>query len=144
MKKKKALLANLGILLVILAMLTVSCRTELTPRSDTPVNPFTVVWNPGENYVVTFNGNSTGHDAGETSDFMLKLDNNSAESWYGRYIVQLLDTDLIVMEIADDTFSVPAGLEREIVIRDSLIPETDKHRFKTKHQKDGWCRLSII
>jgi hypothetical protein len=75
-----------------------------------------VVWGPGKDYVVTFTGNSIRHDAGESSEFILKLDNNSSNIWHGRYIIQLLDTDEIVMDIADETFSVPAGIEKEMVV----------------------------
>jgi len=102
--------------LVALVMLAGGCKSEPSPQPEIAPDPFTVVWGPERDHVVTFSGNSAGHVAGRTSEFNLRLDNNSFESWKGEYIVQLLDSDGIVMEIARDTFEVPAGLEPEIVI----------------------------
>lgn len=112
-------MAAIGSLLLIfftLMFLVGGCSLEQSPQPDTPHNPFTAVWGPGKDHVVTFTGNSIGHEAGRSSEFTLKLDNNSANIWNGRYIVQLLDTDKIVMTIADETFSVPAGIEKEMVV----------------------------
>jgi len=94
----------------------IGCSQEPSRQTDTPHNPFTVVWNPGRDHVVTFTGDSTGHDAGGSSEFILKFDNNSSSTWNGRYLVQLLETDKIAMDIADEVFSIPAGIEKEMVV----------------------------
>jgi hypothetical protein len=95
---------------------TIGCSLEPFSQPDKPHNPFTVVWGPGNERVVTFTGNSIGHETGVSTEFFLKLDNNSSSVWHGRYIVQLLDSDEIVMDLADETFSVPAGMEEMIVV----------------------------
>jgi hypothetical protein len=115
----KGFAATSSLILIIISTLMLGatgCSPEPSPQPDTPHNPFTVVWGQGKDHVVTFTGNSIGHEAGKLSEFTLKLDNNSSSTWHGRYIVQLLDTEKIVMDIADDTFSVTAGIEKEIVI----------------------------
>jgi hypothetical protein len=114
----KGFAATSALVLIIFTLMlgVVGCNTEPSPQTNTPHNPFTVVWGPGKDHVVTFTGDSIGHDVGEPSEFTLKLDNNSSNTWQGRYIVQLLDADSIVTDIADETFSVPAGIEKEIVV----------------------------
>jgi len=109
---------RLMVLFSLIALVTVagSCKSEPSPQPEIAPDPFTVVWGPGREYMITFSGNSAGHVAGEKSEFKLKLDSNSSKPWQGEYIVQLLDRHGIVMEIARDTFEVPAGLETEIVI----------------------------
>jgi hypothetical protein len=115
----RGFIATSSLALIIISNLmlgVIGCSPEPSPQTNTPHNPFTVVWGPGKDHVVTFTGNSIGYDAGESSEFILKLNNNSSIRWHGRYIVQLLDTDEIVMEIANETFSVPAGIEKEMVV----------------------------
>jgi hypothetical protein len=104
------------IVLTALFLGTIGCRPEPSTQPDEPQNPFTVVWGPGNDRVVTFTGNSIGHETGVSTEFFLKLENNSSNVWNGRYIVQLLDSDEIVTDLADETFSVPAGMEEKIVV----------------------------
>jgi hypothetical protein len=115
----KGFAATISLVLIIISALmlgVIGCSQEPSPQPGTPHNAFTVVWGPGRDHVVTFTGKSIGHDVGEPSEFTLKLDNNSLNTWQGRYIVQLLGTDSIVTDIADETFSVPVGIEKEIVV----------------------------
>jgi hypothetical protein len=116
--RKRIILTSLISLfsIVVLVLANSGCQQEPDSQSEISPDPFTVVWGPGKEYVVTFIGDSAGHAAGEISEFTLKLNNNSSESWQGEYIIQLLGPDEIVMEIARDTFEVPAGLGPEIVI----------------------------
>jgi hypothetical protein len=109
--------ARLVILMLFITLLVVitGCDSEVS-QQEVPNNPFTAVWGPGKDHVVTFSGNSIGHAPGGTSDFTLTLDNNSLDKWQGRYIVQLLDTVEIVLDIADEAFSVPAGIEKKIAV----------------------------
>lgn len=79
---------------------------------EIPPDPFTSVRGLGEKQVVTFSGDSAGHDAGVRSEFMLELDNRVAdERWQGEYCVLLLDRDRVVMEIAHHQFDIPAGVK---------------------------------
>ena len=116
---RKSLTAVSSVVLIFitgLILVAIGCNSEPSLQPNVPHNPFTVVWGPGEDHVVTFSGNSTGHAAGEMSEFNLKLDNNSSTTWHGRYIIQLLDTDEIMMDIAEETFSVAASIEAEKVV----------------------------
>jgi hypothetical protein len=86
-------------------------------NTQIPPDPFSVVWGPDTEHVVTFSGNSAGHFAGETSEFTLKLSNKSWDDpWIGSYCVALLDTDGIIKEITHERFEVPSGLEVENTI----------------------------
>jgi len=117
--KKRTLFSGLIALLLIsiMAIAAAGCQPETTAQEREPApDPFTVVWGPGKDRVITFSGVSAGHAAGEQSEFTLKLNNQSNEPWQGEYIVQLLDRDSIVMDIARDTFNIPSGLEPEISI----------------------------
>ena len=114
--KKRTVLASLIALLsmVVLVLGVGGCQQEPAAQPEISPDPFTVVWGSGKEHVVTFSGDSAGHIAGKESQFTLKLDNNSSAPWQGEYIVQLLDRDAIVMEIAGGTFNVPAGLGEQI------------------------------
>ena len=116
--KKRTVLTSLVTLAVggSLALGAVGCQPKQISQPQIAPDPFTAVWEPGDEHYVTFSGNSAGHLAGEESGFTLKLDNNSFEPWKVEYLVQLLDTDSIVMEIAHDTTNVPSGLESQIDI----------------------------
>jgi hypothetical protein len=113
------------VLISSLVLGAIGCSPEPSPQSTTPHNPFTVVWGPGKDHAVTFTGNSIGHGAGESSEFILKLDNNSSSTWSGRYIVQLLETDKIAMDIANEAFSVPAGIEKEMIVTTEFTDNLD-------------------
>ncbi len=115
---KKNVLTSLITMVVssALVLTAVGCQTEPVSEPETAPDPFTSVWGPGGEYVVTFSGDSAGHLAGEESEFVLKLDNNSSESWQVEYYIHLLDTDKIVMEIDHDTVNVLSGLEPQIDI----------------------------
>jgi hypothetical protein len=117
MKTRIILTIFLSLFTTIILILTISgCQQKSDPQSEIPPDPFVVVWGPGNEYVVTFIGDSAGHTAGEISEFTLKLDNNSSYSWQGEYFIDLLGNDKIVMEITHDTFEVPARIELEIVV----------------------------
>ena len=103
--------------IVLLFVMTTSCKTNAPAQREVAPDPFTVVWGAGKDHVVTFSGDSAGHVAGEISEFTLNLDNNSLELWHGEYIVQLLDSEGIVMEIGSDTFEVRSGMKTEIDIK---------------------------
>ena len=105
-------------LLAVSALITIftGCGTQSPGQVETSQDPFTVVWGPGREQVVTFSGNSAGHVAGEASEFNLEIDNNSEEPWQGEYLVQLLDTESIVLEIDHGTFDVAPGAESDIDI----------------------------
>jgi len=115
-KNKHTVLLGLITLLVLPVLLVVGCAPAPAPEPETAPDPFTVVWGPDKEQVVTLTGDSAGHVAGKTSEFTLLLGNISSETWGGEYIVQLLDSDGIVMEIARKTFNVPAGLETQVEI----------------------------
>ena len=106
-------------------MTITGCSIETASPTDAPHNPFTAVWGPGKDHVVTFSGNSTGHIPGGISEFKLTLDNNSSDTWHGQYIVQLLTTDEIVKDIADETFSVPAGIKKDVVLKAEFSDKLD-------------------
>lgn len=117
MKKKTVLTGLITIIVSASLILTaVGCQAEPTPKPEIAADPFTSVWGPGGEHVVTFKGDSAGHLAGEESVFTLKFDNNASEPWKVEYYIHLLDTDKIVMEIACDTVNVPSGVEPEIDI----------------------------
>jgi len=121
----KRIIVACVLLLIIIVPMAGGCGPEPVPQPGIAPDPFTVVWGPGKDYVVTFSGNSAGHTAGGTSEFTLKLDNNSLESWQGEYTVQLLGSNVIVVEVARDTFTVPVGLEAEIIIPVEFGSELD-------------------
>ena len=116
--KKKVIFTSLITVAVSasLALGAMGCKTLPAPEQQVAPDPFTAVWGVGGDHTVTFNGNSAGHLAGEESRFTLELDNNSSEPWKIEYLVQLLNTDSIVVEIAHDTTNVAPGLESQINI----------------------------
>jgi len=105
------------LMIAVLGIVIGGCKSTPTSSQEMALNPFTVVWGPESERVVTFSGDSAGHVAGEVSEFTIRLDNNSQESWQGEYIVQLLDSDGIVMEIDRDTFDVRSGMGSQIDIQ---------------------------
>ena len=117
MKKKNILKSLIAMVVSAFLVLTaVGCQAEPAPKPEIAPDPFTSVWGPGGEHIVTFSGDSAGHFAGEESEFILKLNNNSSEPWKVEYYLHLLDTDTILTEIAHDTVNVPAGLEPQIDI----------------------------
>ncbi len=114
---KKPVIIWLLAMLGIITLLVVASGCSGGPAgAEVPPDPFTAVWGPGTDHIVTFSGDSAGHKAGEKSVFTLKLRNNANDRWEGEYLVQLLDKNSIVQEIARDTFRVSSGLEPVIQI----------------------------
>ena len=116
--KKALVLWIIGIFgIVSLLLVTTGCQPQETTSPIVAPDPFTLSWSPqNQDYFVVFSGDSAGHSAGEQSEFILRLKNNMSEVFQGEYIIQLLDKNGIVMEIARDTFNVPGGLGPEIII----------------------------
>jgi hypothetical protein len=104
------------VVLSVLLPLFLGCNLDQNITSQLEENPFTVVWAPGHEHVVTFSGFSSGHIPEETSEFMLKLNNHALIPWSGRYFVDLLDTESIVMNLAQGEFNIPSEGESEITI----------------------------
>lgn len=117
MVKKRISIGTLSLLAVsALITLFTGCGSRAPGQVETAPDPFTVVWGPEREQVVVFSGNSAGHVAGEVSEFMLEIGNSSEEPWQGEYLVQLLDTENIVLEIDHGTFDVAPGADSEIDI----------------------------
>jgi len=118
MKDNKAIFfCSISLMIMIGVFLAAGCGPQSTPKQEVAPDPFTVVWGPGKDRVVTFSGDSAGHAAGEVSEFEIKLDNNSSQQWQGYYIVQLLDRDRIVMDIERQSFDIRPGMEYQDDIR---------------------------
>ncbi len=115
MQRRTKLLTALITIVGVVAVIGAGC-TATPAHSDTPPDPFTLVWGPGGEHVVTFSGDSKGHLPEQESEFILKLNNNSSSTWSGEYLVQLLDRDGIVMDIASEHFKVDPGLGPEFAI----------------------------
>ena len=117
MKNRVFLIVLATLLLIATWVVAYGCQPAPVEK-PIPPDPFTTTWNLGEGQrTVTFSGDSAGHVAGEIAEFKLKLDNDSSEPWQGKYVVQLLDRNGIVMEIARETFYVPSSVEQEIVVQ---------------------------
>lgn len=98
-----------ALLIVAIFLAAPSCSNN---PSVIPSDPFSTVWGPGGLQVVTFSGNSAGHESGSKSEFTLKLKNNASYSrWQGTWRLALVDTTGIVKVYETRTFSVPEGLE---------------------------------
>ena len=117
MKKVRVLVSLLLAVLMLGTTIAVSgCQSAPAEKPVQP-DPFNLSFSQsGKDYLVILSGDSAGHKAGETSEFKLRLNNYSSEPWEGEYLIQLLDENSIVMEIARKDFSVPTGLEPETVI----------------------------
>ena len=117
--KRNLTLLTFGLITIIsILMATVGCRNDNTTESHVNTDPFTVSFSSETMaYTATFSGDTAGHEAGESSEFMLRLANNTSEPLQGYYLVQLLDANGIVMELARDTFIVSPEIEEEITIR---------------------------
>jgi len=108
--RTKTIPASLIALAVTLSLLVAGCGN--TPASaGIPPDPFATSWNLGEEgRTFSISGDSAGHRAGETSEFLLKMDNSSGEEpWRGEYCVLLLDRDGIVKAVASGQYDVPVG-----------------------------------
>jgi len=117
MKKKNVLTSLITVILgASLVLIAVGCQAEPAPEKEIPPDPFTSVWGPGGEHVVTFSGDSADHFTGEQSEFTLEFDNNSSEQWNVEYYLHLLDSEKIVMKIAHDMVNVPSRLELQIDI----------------------------
>ena len=117
---KRALkLLTFGLVAIIsILLVTTGCLGDNATESHVNTDPFTVSFAPETSeYIVTFSGDTAGHKTGEPSEFMLRLDNNTSETLQGDYIVQLVDENVIVTELARDTFTVSSGVETEITVR---------------------------
>jgi len=102
--------ASLAALVLTVSLVATGCANA-PASAETPPDPFTTSWNLGEEgRTFSLSGDSAGHVAGGTSEFLLKLDNSSGEGpWQGEYCVLLLDQDGIVKAVASEQYDVPAG-----------------------------------
>jgi hypothetical protein len=54
-------------------------------------------------------GNSTGHHAGQTSQFSYGLSNASGQSWQGEYCILLTDSQKVVMDAKHEVLNLASG-----------------------------------
>ncbi len=98
------------------AVITAGCGKEEVQQINP--DPFTATWNLGEEErSISISGDTAGHEAGKTSEFVLTFDNTRrSDTWSDSYCLLLLDREGIVMEISRDEFTVPSGLAPQITV----------------------------
>ncbi len=98
MFKRNSVLKLFLAMILLTAVITAGCGKEDEARQVSP-DPFTATWNLGEEErSISISGDTAGHEAGETSEFVLTFDNTRrSDTWSDSYCLVLLDRDGIVM-----------------------------------------------
>ncbi len=110
LEKSKADSTILIVLMAATALLMAGCQ-NVPATQDIPRDPFTTTWSLGEeDRTFSISGDSAGHTAGETSEFLLTLDNVSGDGpWQGEYCIVLVNREGVLKEVLSDRYSVLEG-----------------------------------
>ena len=120
LEKSKAGSTSLIVVLAATALLMAGCQ-NVPATQDIPRDPFTTTWSLGEeDRTLSISGDSAGHRAGETSEFLLTLDNVSGDGpWQGEYCIVLVDREGVLKEISSDQYNVRVG----VTTQESIVVE---------------------
>ena len=89
------------------------CSDNTNSEPNSPGDSFSAQYQVGQNHLIVLSGNSTGHQTGKTSQFILTLNNDdSQETWAGEYFLYLVDDSSIIDEIHSANFSIYESSER--------------------------------
>lgn len=101
--------------LLALSLLTVVALSACGSAADSP-QQFRSVSSDPDGRVMALAGDSTGHEAGATSTFVVTVQNGSNDPWRDGYCILLVDGRAIVSNLAQTTFALtPEQGERHTI-----------------------------
>jgi hypothetical protein len=103
------------LLLTVVALLAIGCGAP-TDRSQTPPEearqPFSARHETQDGAVVAWSGYTRGYEPGAQAEFGLAIQNETDQSWHGRYCLQLVDRQLpqVIATLEQREFALEPGV----------------------------------
>ena len=116
------------LLLTITVLLATGCR----PQQTTPVpEPFSARRESEEGAIVAWSGDTCGYEPGEDASFILTIDNQTDQNWYGRYCLNLMEgqSDQVITTLAQRPFELQPGVGFSYTVTVQLPDDLDNGAY---------------